>query len=315
MYFPKQLPEDQHDGYADVLAKLSNYLGDLVLFLLDADEVGRVNSYPEQKYHHVSVQMLTHHFAEQIDGVAVLTRQGCAEACKGPLRSAFEGMMAILYMLEKDTERRGLAYQVGHVHNKIRLTKRCLDSDPESVRFQKLLPQDAITAINAEREKHEKQIRKWESMFLKPEFAPIEAEWQAQRAKHGNKLKWFTLFGGPSPNVEQLAKRLDMSDWYEVLYRQWCDTLHVGDALSGVLGRNGDEVHMRPIRHPANLQQWVMFAGLMAQKVARAVLLFYATTEQQNEFQSRFERDLQQRSREIAQGNCLKITWLESKSA
>jgi hypothetical protein len=125
MYFYDLMEPGQDCAeYEKLLSDLSKFVGDCVRYLIDAFNVANVKAAKEQCSSHTTVLMLVRHIIEAIDGVSVLVREGCAENCGPLLRSAFEGQLGVLYILQADRTARGLAYQVAHAHRRIKMYKK-----------------------------------------------------------------------------------------------------------------------------------------------------------------------------------------------
>src|SRR5262249_17263897 len=154
--------------------------------------------------------------------------------------------------LQTDSRRRALAYQVAHAHRKIKLYRRCDADDSVGKQLRAELKDDPLAEV-FERIRLDlaAMIDNLQSMFKKPEFAPIEQEWQDTRKKMRNKdPEWFALFGGPR-DVRSLAIALELGAAYEGLYRSWSDVIHAGSGLNhiGPADQVG-AITIRPIRHP-----------------------------------------------------------------
>src|SRR5207244_2230497 len=78
-----------------------------------------------------------------------------------------------------------------------------------------------------------KLIADLQSMFVKPQFQPIEAEWQRLKAANRKDPEWYSLFGGPN-SVRNLATKLGVPAMYEFLYRPWSGEIHAGEAMAKV---------------------------------------------------------------------------------
>jgi len=59
------------------------------------------------------------HIFELIDAISVLVKYSCIAPCKILLRSVFESVLSVKYILEKDTEKRGMAFMTCCWHQAI----------------------------------------------------------------------------------------------------------------------------------------------------------------------------------------------------
>ena len=211
IYFLDHLEEGQDlTGLKNNLDRFSQLIRDAVKFLWANLETTLPVSYAENKHYPAVVMLLTRHVCEHLDAVAVLAAQGAAEPCKLSLRSALEAAVCIQYVLEADSEQRGLSYLVEQAHRKIGL-------------YDELSP--------AEQAPFATYIAGLKTMLAKSDFAPIEADWQARRGK----ANWYSLFKGP-PNFKDMCDKLKRDDLYKWAYRNWSSAMHATDGLDKIAG-------------------------------------------------------------------------------
>jgi hypothetical protein len=311
MYFADQIVDQTGlPKYEALLDKLSALVKDAVCLLGKTWRNAELAAYPERKFHHATVQVLTRHVCEALDGVSVLAANGCAEPCKPLLRSSFEAMLGIQYILETDEERRGLAYQVAHAHRKIALYKRLDPNENAGKALAAALASDPLAiGVTQNLPAHidlQKMIANLEGMFRKPEYAAVEAEWAKESKKKD--AHWYSLFCGPKA-LRDLAIRMKHGGMYEFLYRHWSNNVHAGDCFETLApGANGG-VSIRPIRHPEGLQLMVSLAVSITLAVGRTLLDRYATQEQRASFQAEYAATIQQRFQSLGQGELINVPW------
>ena len=105
---------------------------------------------------------------------------------------------------------------MAHAHKKIKLYDRLDPTTPAGKELRRLLDGDpmedffsALPFLN-----YPKMIANLQNMLSKPDFQPIEAEWQRLKALNKKRdPEWFSLFGGPK-NVRELAIHLGMAGMY-----------------------------------------------------------------------------------------------------
>ncbi len=225
----------------------------------------------ECDYHSV-VFSLARHVAEEVDAISILMEKGCIDPCKGHLRSAFEADLGLRYILESDSERRGLAYQVKELRERLRTVEIHDGRTPAGKQIREAIQVDPIGAsvlasmpaydFDAERK------RLNATLASKP-WDTINAEWKAS----GPRSSWHSLFGGPK-SIRQLAVHLKRAFWYEFLYSEWSGRVHAGLALRSI-GTNSKEpgrqgFAVRPLRHPDGLRTVYCFGTALAMAVGHA---------------------------------------------
>lgn len=309
MYFAELLPSDDERASADaVYGKFAALVTDAVDFLAKGWKVAEVAAQPDQKYHHATVYMLTRHVCEMLDGVSILAMNGGAEPSKPLLRSSFEAMLGIQYILEADCERRGIAYQVAHAHRRIKSIRRLDPTEQVGKELRKTLADDPLFAgIKFPTGDLKTQVDILEGMLRKPEFAAIETEWQAVKGK-GKEPSWFSLFSGPR-EVRALALHLKHGALYEFLYREWSNSVHAGDCFANIApGPNGTKL-IRPLRHPDGLQQMISLGVSISLAVHSSLLEHYGTQEQRDAARAEYVAKIQQRLTELRQGEIITAPW------
>lgn len=313
MYFTDQLKERERlQDYEASLAPFAKFVDECARLVVSACEVAQRRTFPERKYHHATVLLLMRHVIEAIDGVSLLVAKGSVENCGPLLRSAFEALAGILYILKADTERRALAYQVGHVHKKIRLYRKFIPTDDVGRTLRDELKADPLVSFfDNPQFDWQKMIDNLEKTFTKPEYAPIEAEWdRVKKGKKGTGKKdpnWYFLFGGPS-DLRALSLQIGKGSFYEILYRHWSDFAHAGGAFSTVSKGAVVGVTIKPIRCPEGVEQACTFAYQICVETVAETLKALASEEWPT-FQQRIVKELRQRAGELATKKLFKINW------
>lgn len=295
--------------YEKLLAELAAFVGDCVCYLVDAFDVAMTSAAKDPCYSHATVLMLIRHIIESIDGVSVLVEKGCAENCGPLLRSAFEAQLGVLYILEEDSKRRALAYQVAHAHRKMKLYRK-LDAEDQLGKQLRAEVEDEPYADIFDRIPADLKgmAADLERLFERPEFGPVEEEWQAVKAGTRGDPEWFALFGGPR-TVRELALRLKLGAAYEVLYRGWSDVVHAGSGLNHVApsGQSGI-IHIRPIRHPEGIETACNLGANMCLHTARHIVHAYAP-EQFDRFRQAYMETLRSRHMQLCRERLSNAPW------
>jgi hypothetical protein len=313
MYFANQLKDrDRLQEYEVTFAPFAKFVDDCAHLVVSACELAQKRTFPEKKYHHATILLLMRHVVEAVDGVSLLVAKGSAENCGPLLRSGFEAMASILYILKADTERRALAYQVAHIHKKIKLYRKFIPSDDVGRNLRAELKDDPLLSFFDQPQfEWQKRIDNLNSTFAKTDYAPIQAEWeQVKKGKKGTGKKdpnWYTLFGGPG-DLRGLSLQVGKGSYYEILYRQWSDFAHAGGAFNTISKGNGVAVSIRPVRCPEGLEQVCNFAYQICVETIMGVLNAVATDDWPN-FQQRIVKELRARAIEVATKKLIKINW------
>lgn len=303
MYFT--LAEGQNDaGYRGLLGKFAELVRDAVQMLCRAWEQIQAPSYAEQKHYPLVVLLLTRHICEQLDGVSILAEKGCADPIKPLLRSSFEAMLGIEYILAADSERRGIAYQVAHAHRQIKLYRKVDPEEQSGKQLRAVLASDPLASgMEWPKVDTKKLIANLERMLARSEYAPINSEWDRLKGK----AKWFALFDGPK-DVHALAAKLNRVGMYEFLYRHWSNAVHAGDCLSNIGGKSGN-VAIKPIRHPEGLQSMISVSIGLCLAVTPLLLTRWGTADEQEQFRADYIAQIQPRFEQLHKGELINAPW------
>ena len=179
------------------------------------------------------------------------------------------------YILKSDTKRRALAYQVAHTHRKLKLYDQLDPTTEDGKRFREYLGPDADQLFGqVPLQVYPKMlalIKSLTAMLAKPDFFPIEQEWQAMKKKDP---AWYSLFGGPQ-NARELASHVGWALMYDFCYRHWSEEVHAGSAMEAA-GLGDGEFVMRPIRHPGLLQNSLVHAMNFTLQLSLSLVESYA---------------------------------------
>ncbi len=299
--------DEQAASYDGILEGLSKLVEDSVVLLCEAYRTAELASAQRLSFHHASLLSLTRHICEQADGVAVLVSKGSSQPCHPLLRSTLEAFLSILFILKEDTERRGLAYQVAHVHRQLMLYRSFDPNDERGKRFAAMRAADPI-AVNMKLPQFDwqKKIANLEKMLARPEFVPINAEWQRMSGTK-SKPKWHSLFNGPT-TIEAIARQVNQSAMYEMLYRHWSNSVHAGDCLGNYAG-SGGTTYVRPLRHPDNIQNAVDMACNFCIFAASMLHSHYGTPDDVLRFRQRYTSSLKPRLDELRGKKVIDAPW------
>ena len=288
MFFEALLESDeQREQYHGLLAQFSAYLGGLTERLVAVFDVVQREAGAEGELRHATILMLARHFISIQDGVSVLVSQGCAEAAGPLLRSAFEARLGVGYILKADPERRAIAYQVAHVHRKLKLYRR-FDPNHElgrALRAELIADEhaDVLDRIPGDTAAYAARL---EPALRRPAFVPVDAEWQALKRQRGKEPNWFSLFGGPK-DTKGLAKEMEELSTYWFLYKHWSDVVHAGSGMENMAMTETNERVIKPIRHPQELKSVVQIITGFSNDVAIALVTNYRP-DLLNEYRHRF---------------------------
>ena len=226
---------------------------------------------------HSVVFGLSRHIAEEVDAISILLEKGCVDPCKAHLRSAFEADLGIRYILESDSERRGLAYQVKELRERLHAVHVHDPKTPAGTKVREAIKEDPLGAevlASMPGYDYDAEAKRLNAALATNPWDTINAEWESK----GPRSKWHSLFGGPK-SIRDLAIYVKRAFWYEFLYSDWSGRIHAGSALRNIgsnskePGRSGFAV--RPLRHPDGLRHVYNFATGIAMAAGHALAQRY----------------------------------------
>lgn len=219
----------------------------------------------------LAILVLYRHIIELTDGIEVLVSESCPVPAIPLVRSSFEALLAMEYILEnhQEYEQRSLSWLVGYIHKRLDLYDRLDPSTQKGQEFKRDFDNDK-TVSNiplppvADVQKARTNLQ---NMLSKSHIQPIEAEF----SRHRGTPNWYRLFGGPS-NLENLARHLKRGGQYAILYRSWSTSAHAQDASSFIDRTNDGESAIRRIREPEQIRETTSFAATSLVASTRLIL-------------------------------------------
>jgi len=268
----------QRKKYERRLAELGHFVDRGNDFLIAAVTVMQERVAGSPCFSHGTILAVCRNLIERIDGISVLARAGSAQNGYPLLRTAFETLLGLQYMLERDTINRALAYQVRHAHRSIAFATLLDPTTPEGRELRASVANEEFRHVLADTDAEaDKEITHWAPMLTSPEYQAVEDDWQTRTNGDRKKLvEWYSLFGGP-PHFRALTEHLNQRVAWNILYTMWSDVTHGTDAFNHVgKAREPEAVNFRPARNPEGIEKVCGFAVLFATQAAIAILSSYA---------------------------------------
>lgn len=254
----------------DVYPDVSQLIAEVVNF--GTNSLVRAMSYGEGEENlHLAAFALYRHILENTDAIQVLVENGCPATAAPNLRSSFEALLSLEYITESDDDYRirSLSWLAGYARIRLKSYRSFLTStqlgqdfrksiiEDKTVRDFPPLPQDQVA----------EGIDRMERLLARDQFTQIQEEFDSFEREP----RWFRLFGGPA-NVRELARYLERSVQYDVLYRQWSRVVH-GEDFSPFIARgpNGEQ-SVRGLRDLGRTNEVTTFAVTFMLEAIRHLL-------------------------------------------
>lgn len=179
------------------------------------------------------------HMMRMADGIEVLISSGCGAPGYLLLRSSYEARLSIRYLLEKDTDKRSIAWLIKYYDDEIAYLEIMDPTNPKGKEYRERHKDDDIYKVAgppslpgiAER------VAELRAKLNQPSFADVYAEYKKQKTKNRPYPEWYSLFNGPT-SLKRLAEHFKEGAIYESLYRLWSKTSHANEATDAFFIRN-----------------------------------------------------------------------------
>jgi len=179
--------------------------------------------------HHIAALSFFRRSIELLDSISVLIKNSCISPSRVLLRSLFEVLLSLEYMLQKDLENRGRDYILCLKYKEIDYLKKFVSSDPLHVEYVNKYKNDELlrNPVIPEIPNVMESIKAKKKLVKSEFYSSSEASYQAiKRAKKGRNPKWwFNLHDGPK-DIFDLAEKMSRPAQYEVMYRNWAGYAH-----------------------------------------------------------------------------------------
>lgn len=201
---------------------------------------------------HLPVLASYYHVIGMTDGIEVLISQSCAVPAIPLLRSSFEALLTIEYILEGDYQRRAFAWLVCYVRDRLSQYERLDPSHQTGKEFRTTLAADKVSKFMSlpSFPNLAQAIQNLRSLLINnPNYQVADSEYRRKR-----KPDWYSLFGGPS-NLRDLARHLNRGAQYDVLYRSWSRISHADDLSRFLTQTKEGFPAFTPLRNHEELKQ------------------------------------------------------------
>lgn len=221
-----------------------------------------------------------YHVIGMTDGIEVLVSQSCAVPSIPLLRSSFEALLTMEYILKEDCRRRAFAWLVCYVHTRLNLYEMMDTSHQRGKEFLAALAKDGLDKyMNFQSPPNiTKAIQNLQSLLGNPNYKIAEDEYQRIKNIRKRPINWYSLFNGPS-SLRELSMYLNRWSEYDFLYRYWSNIVHVGDLSHFLTRTKAGSSAFKSIRNHEELAQVAKFAASFILDATRLMLNKYRSGE------------------------------------
>ena len=219
----------------------------------------------------LAILSLYRHVIEMTDGVEVLVSQSCAIPAIPLVRSSFESLISMLYIVEEDSKYldRSLAWLIDYIHQRLATYESLDPNTAKGQEFQQSINLDdtAKTLQLPPQTDVSNAIKNLQSLLAKPQLHTLNQDFLNLRGAK----KWYRLYGGPE-NVRELARHVGRIVQYDFLYRYWSRVSHGHDFAPFIVKTADGDSGIRGIRDASELKSVANFSATFMLNATRILI-------------------------------------------
>jgi hypothetical protein len=279
--FSKAQAEQIIEIASDVLQELVNFASN-ALVRCATSTTGNENE-------DLAILSLYRNVMEMTDGIEVLVSQSCAIPAIPLVRSSFESLISMLYIVEEDSKyvERSLAWLIDYIHQRLALYESL---DPNTARgqdFQQSISlDDTVRTLQLPSQADiNNAIQNLQNLLAKPQLQVLNQDFLNLRGAK----KWHRLYGGPD-NIRELARHVGRIVQYDFLYRYWSRVSHGHDFAPFIVKTPDGDSGIRGIRDSSELKSVANFAATFMLGATRIIIGKFRPDE---DIRTWYEREVQ----------------------
>lgn len=231
---------------------------------------------------------LYRHILEMTDGVESLISQACAIPSIPLVRSSFESLVSLEYIIENDADyvTRSLSWLVGYTHQRLEMYELLDPSTGRGAEFQRSIQKDdSIRSLSLPpKSTIARAINKLNNLLSDSQFAAVNQDFFNLQGRKA----WYRLYGGPN-TLRDLAHRVGRSALYDFMYRYWSRVTHAQDFAPFIARTAQGEGAIRSIRDPQELKNVASFSATIMLAGTRRLIGKFRPRE---DIKTWYERDI-----------------------
>lgn len=243
---------------------------------------------------------LYRHILESTDALTILLANGACDPSISILRSAYEALLSLEYIVEKSEyyKNRSLQWLANYIRIRIRSYNLLLKDHPINKQFTAQLEKDKVFPFLSNyphdtipQNELKRAIDNLQSLLNSEQFIPIQTEFATLKKNGVRNPKWYSFFDGPK-NLEGLASYLQKSFEYEVFYRYWSRISHAQDFSKFIDASPERDTGVKQIRDTSTILE---YAGRGADFIIEATRLILKKFRPGEDFSIYYKNNIQSR--------------------
>lgn len=238
-----------------LLRKISSFIKEVVDFatVIAGKCFDAIPKTTDPKEDHLAIISIFMHIIEMLDGIEILIAKSSVSVAHMQVRSIFESLLYLDWILQKDMKERALAYIIDDIRNRIAISETFDPTTQRGKQFNANLKKDKYltpgSLVYTLKQDSSSYTSKYQGLLSRTPYKEIDAMF-------GKNSKWYSVHGG-GDSIEQLATKLGRTGGYYILYREWSDIVHGSRNLRRRI-INGGEI--KSLRDPLGIQNLAIFA-------------------------------------------------------
>ena len=207
------------------------------------------------KTEYIPIVLSLRHTMELLEGISALIKNQLADPSLLLLRGMFESIIQTSYILDKDTEKRGVTFMYFDLLNNIDWHEKIDASSQKGKAFLSSMKNDIYTGSMEFNKPADFDAN---LAFLKknrklPHYSEVHEEYEKRKLSGKKVKKWFSLFDGPQ-SIEQVAVNIGLGGTYQILYRRLSEPTHGTGIIRGKIFSDAGKGSILDIKGPQNIQ-------------------------------------------------------------
>jgi hypothetical protein len=239
---------------------------------------------PEGYDENLAILLVYRHILEMLDSVKIQIAECAATPAALQLRSVFEALLTLEYMTEDKGKTKARAHAYLH---EVQLQRKHFyasqdASTAEGKHLRELMSGDPYYERWKPVELSEitERLKNIDTVLDLPSFREVAEEYARTKKARKRNPDWYGLYDGPR-NIEGLAKHLKRGASYALLYKEWSERIHGGDAIDRILTHDSSGPAARSLRDASELNSSIDFAITFGIDAARCLIRYYRPAEEQ----------------------------------
>jgi len=245
------IPRDLNPNVAKMLLQYSEFLEEIVNY------GSNIMTWKPLDYvkgdQALPISLFLRNYLSYVDACSILVKYSSIEPCNGLVRTSFENLLYILYLIDDPSGQKGMSYIIWNAFEKNKILNKCDGTSQAYLRLAEAFKKNEL--LKDEKPPILKDIDKLKEknkrLISSIKYSDVVHEYNRAKNRVKNKpLNWYSMFDGPA-NIRELAIMLDLEPFYEILFKSWSSSTHGTSVIDGIVtGDKNGIVQINQIRLP-----------------------------------------------------------------